>query len=266
MRAWEFITYTLIRFPYFHFSFFSKLTPTIENRSLLPLETYTSGLMPLKRPKPMYSSVSRLMRRRKVPVKFILTGLLTVLFVVPALAQREFVPSSVEKGVLLVASPSLSDPNFHQTVLLIVEHGRGGTVGLILNRPTNVLVSEALPDFTILKRTTHRLFAGGPVEPTQLILLFRLTQLLPDTRQIVDGIYVGTPRVLERIMTQPKPTEAFRGFAGFAGWAPGQLELEMRDGAWGVLPKNSFDIFDKDPTTLWSDCIIRLQVSRSISH
>lgn len=191
------------------------------------------------------------------------------LFLLPALsaqAQQDFSPRSVEKGVLLVASPSLSDPNFHQTVLLIIEHGRGGTVGLILNRTTNVLVSEVLPDFTVLKHTTHRLFAGGPVERTQLVLLFRLTQLLPDTRQIVDGIYVGTPRVLERIMIQPKPTETFRAFSGFAGWAPGQLEHEMLEGAWGVLPKNSFDIFDEDPTTLWSGCITRLQGSRSISY
>ncbi len=126
-------------------------------------------------------------------------------------------------------------------------------------------MSEALPDFTILKRTTHRLFAGGPVEPTQLILLFRLTQLLPDTRQIVDGIYVGTPRVLERMMTQPKPTEAFRAFAGFAGWAPGQLEHELLEGSWGVLPSNAFNIFDNDPSTLWPDCISRLQAPRTIS-
>jgi putative transcriptional regulator len=190
------------------------------------------------------------------------------LFLLPTLsaqAQQEFSPRSVEKGVLLVASPSLSDPNFHQTVLLIVEHGRGGTVGLILNRPTNVLVSEVLPDFTVLKRTTHRLFAGGPVEQTQLVLLFRLTQLLPDTRQIIDRIYVGTPRVLERIMTQPKPTETFRAFAGFAGWAPGQLEHEMLEGAWGVLPSTVFDIFDKDPAMLWPASISRLQAPRTIS-
>jgi putative transcriptional regulator len=205
------------------------------------------------------------MKRRRVFVKFILTGLAIILFTIPALAQREFAPSSLEKGVLLVASPSLSDPNFHQTVLLIVEHGRGGTVGLILNRPTNVLLSEVLPDFTVLKRTIHRLFAGGPVEQTQLVLLFRLTQLLPDTRQIVDGIYVGTPRVLERIMTQPKPTETFRAFSGFAGWAPGQLEHEMLEGAWGVLPSTAVDIFDKDPAMLWSDSISRLQAPRTIS-
>ena len=196
------------------------------------------------------------------------TLLMGTLFLLPTLsaqAQQEFSPRSVEKGVLLVASPSLSDPNFHQTVLFIVEHGRSGTVGLILNRPTNVLVSEVLPDFTVLKRSTHRLFAGGPVERTQLVLLFRLTQLLPDTRQIVDRVYVGTPRVLERIMTQPKPTETFRAFSGFAGWAPGQLEHEMRDGTWGVLPSTAFDIFDKDPAMLWPDSIILLQAPRAIS-
>mgnify|MGYP003417421444 FL=1 len=192
-------------------------------------------------------------------------GTLFLVSTLSAQAQQEFSPGSLEKGILLVASPSLSDPNFHQTVLLIIEHGRGGTVGLILNRPTNVLVSEVLPDFTVLKRTTNRLFAGGPVERTQLVLLFRLTQLLPDTRQIVDRIYVGTPRVLERIMTQPRPTETFRAFSGFAGWAPGQLEDEMLEGAWGVLPSNAFNIFDEDPATLWPDSISRLQAPRTIS-
>jgi len=195
--------------------------------------------------------------------------LVGVLFFLPTLstqAQREFSPTSVEKGVLLVASPLLSDPNFHQAVLLIIEHGRGGTVGLILNRPTNMLLSEALPDFTVLKRTNHRLFTGGPVEQTQLVLLFRLTQLLPNTRQIVAGVYVGTPRVLERIMTQPKTSETFRAFAGFSGWAPGQLEHEMLEGAWGILPSDTFNIFDKDPAMLWPDCISRLQTPRTISH
>jgi putative transcriptional regulator len=203
---------------------------------------------------------------RNITRSTLLMGTLFLLSTLSAQAQQEFSPRSVEKGVLLVASPSMSDPNFHQTVLLIVEHGRGGTVGLILNRPTNVLVSEVLPDFTVLKRTTHRLFAGGPVERTQLVLLFRLTQLLPDTRQIVDRIYVGTPRVLERIMTQPKPSETFRAFSGFAGWAPGQLEHEMLEGAWGVLPSNAFNIFDKDPDALWPDCISRLQALRTISR
>ena len=81
-----------------------------------------------------------------------------------------------------------------------------------------------------------------------------------------DGVYVGgTLKVLERIITQAKPTETFRAFAGFSGWAPGQLKFEMLQGAWAILPPDSIGIFDKDPATLWSDCISSLQAPRVIS-
>ncbi len=198
---------------------------------------------------------------------FLLGGLLTVLNAVPALAEKEFSPSSVEKGVLLVASPTLDDPNFRESVVLIVEHGPNGTVGLILNRSTKVLLSDVLPELTVLKGTSYRLFAGGPVEPSRLLLLFRLKEAPADARSVFDGVYVGgTPKVLERIITQAKPTETFRAFAGFAGWTPRQLEAEMLLGAWGILPADSFSIFDQDPATLWLDCLSRLQAPRVISN
>jgi putative transcriptional regulator len=198
---------------------------------------------------------------------FLLVGLLTVLHAIPALAGMEFDPSSVEKGVLLVASPSLADPNFRQSVVLIVDHGPGGTLGLILNRPTSVLLSGALPDLTVLKGTSYRLFVGGPVEPNRLLLLLRLKEPPPDARSVFDGVYVGVvSKVLERIITQANPNETFRAFAGLAGWAPGQLEYEMLQGAWATLPPNPMDIFDKDPVTLWPDCLRRLQAPRAISN
>jgi putative transcriptional regulator len=203
----------------------------------------------------------------KTLASVLLAGFLTVLQATPALADGEFEPSSVARGVLLVASPSLADPNFRQAVILIVEHGSEGTLGLILNRSTHVLLSEALPDLTVLKGTSYRLFAGGPVEPTRLLLLSRLKEPPADVRPVFDGVYVGgTPEVLERIITQAKPTEAFRAFAGYAGWAPGQLAFEMLEGSWAVLPPDSFNIFDKDSATLWSDCISRLQAPRTISY
>lgn len=214
-----------------------------------------------------YSIVSGLTCARRAIASFLLGGLLTVLHAVPVLAGMEFAPSSVKKGVLLVASPTMNDPNFRQTVLLIVEHGPEGTLGLILNRPTNVLLSEALPELTVLKGTTYRLFAGGPVEPTRLLLLFRLKEPPPDARSVFDGVYVGgTLNVLERIITQAKPTETFRAFAGFAGWAPDQLKFEMLQGAWATLPPDSIGIFDRDPATLWQDCLSRLQAPRVISY
>lgn len=176
-------------------------------------------------------------------------------------------PSPVTRGVLLVASPSLNDPNFHHTVLLLVKHGSEGTLGLVLNRSTNVLLSQVLPHLTALNGTDHRLSVGGPVEPTRLLLLFRLKEAPADARPVIDGLYVGgTPALLERVLTQAKPTEAFRAFAGYAGWAPGQLEVEMRQGSWGVLPLEGIDIFSKDQDSLWSDSVARLQGPRVISQ
>jgi putative transcriptional regulator len=210
-----------------------------------------------------YLSASVLTGTKRAMAIFLLGGLLILLHSVPALAGKEFSPSSVGKGVLLVASPSLEDPNFRQAVVLVVEHGPEGTIGLILNRPTKLFLSEALPDITALKGTNHRLFAGGPVEASRFLLLFRAKELPADARSVFDGVYLGrTPRVLEGIITRAKPTETFRAFAGFSAWAPRQLEAEMLLGAWGILPPDSVVIFDKDPATLWQDCLSRLQAPR----
>jgi putative transcriptional regulator len=214
-------------------------------------------------PRSNYSSALGLTGTWRAIASSLIGGLLIVLQAVPALEAKEFSPASLEKGVLLVASPSLDDPNFRQAVVLVVEHGPEGTVGLILNRSTNVLLSKALPDIPVLKGTSYRLFAGGPVEPTRFLLLFRLKEPPADARSVFDGVYLGrTPKVLERIITQAKPTDTFRAFVGFASWVPRQLEAEMLLGAWAILPPDSFSIFDKDPATLWKDSISRLQAPR----
>ncbi len=204
---------------------------------------------------------------RRAIASVLLTGLLTVLHAIPAVASNEFSPSSVEKGALLVASPSLKDPNFRHAVVLIMEHGHRGTLGLVLNRSTKILLSEALPDFPVLKGTSYRVFAGGPVEPGRLLLLFRLKEPPAGSRLIFDGVYVGdTPKILEGIVTQAKPADSFRAFAGSALWAPGQLKYEMLQGAWAVLPPDSTGIFDHNPATFWQDCISRLATPRVISY
>lgn len=203
----------------------------------------------------------------KIIASVLLGGLLTVSHAVSALAGVEFAQLSVKKGVLLVASPSLEDPNFRKAVVLIVEHGPNGTLGLVLNRSTKILLSDVLPELAALKGTTHRVFSGGPVDPSNLLVLFRLLEPSADARSVFDGVYVGgTPRFLERMITQAKPTETFRAFAGSAGWAPRQLEAELLVGAWGVLPADSFSIFDQDPNTFWGDCISRLTAPRVISY
>ncbi len=158
------------------------------------------------------------------------------------------------KGVLLVASPSLSDPNFRQTVILICDHGSAGTLGLVLNRPTNLLLSEALSDVPSLQGTAHLLFAGGPVQPDAMLMLFRLAQEPAQARLVLDGIYLGGNRKdLERVIAKPAPAETFRAFAGYAGWGPGQLASEMAQGSWRVLPADATSIFEKNPADLWQE-------------
>jgi len=159
-------------------------------------------------------------------------------------------------GVLLVASPDLADPNFRHTVILICKHGPEGTVGLVLNRPTELLLAEALPSITSLQGTAHILFAGGPVQPEGILMLFRLVREPAQTRRVIEGVYLGgNLGDLERVLTQPAPRETFRAFAGYAGWGPGQLEWEMAQGSWVLAPSDAATLFEKNPADLWSDLI-----------
>nr|MBI3611890.1 YqgE/AlgH family protein [Nitrospirota bacterium] len=158
------------------------------------------------------------------------------------------------KGVLLVATPSLLDPNFSHTVILICDHGSAGTLGLVLNRPTNLLLSEALSDVPSLQGTAHLLFAGGPVQPDAMLMLLRLAKEPAQARRVLDGIYLGgNLKDLERIIAKPAPAETFRAFAGYAGWGPGQLASEMAQGSWRVLPADAKTIFEKNPADLWQE-------------
>jgi putative transcriptional regulator len=192
------------------------------------------------------------------------------LLVPPALACAEAAPpvppaSGIERGVLLVAHPSLTDPNFHRAVVLVCEHGAEGTLGVILNRPTGLLLSEALPNVSVLKGTSYVLFAGGPVQADGILMLFRIAEAPDRMRKVLERVYLGLNRdLLERVITRPNPTETFRAYAGYAGWAPGQLEFEMAMGSWAVIPADPSSIFDKAPETLWAELIEALQAPRAI--
>ena len=181
-------------------------------------------------------------------------------------AQEPDIPlPTVKAGVLLIASPNLNDPNFHQSVVLICEHGPEGTLGVIINRPTDLLLSEALPAQRVLKGTTYTLFFGGPVQPNGLLLLVRSRTEPARARKILEGVYLGGDMdVVERLVTKPEPSETFRAFAGYAGWAPGQLDYEMSVGSWAPVVSDAATIFEKDPTQLWSDLVESLRTPRSI--
>ena len=203
---------------------------------------------------------------RKAIASVLLGGLLTVLSAVPVLAGMEFAPSSVTKGVLLVASPSLKDPNFRQAVVLIVEHGPEGTLGLILNRSTKVLLSEALPDITVLKGTSYRLFAGGPVQHPGFFYCSDSRSLRQTHDRFSTGSISGAhQRLWNASLRRPSRPKPSGPLPDMPGGVRGSWKMRCSWGR-GRSCRQIRGIFEQDPATLWQDCISRLQKPRVISY
>ena len=157
-------------------------------------------------------------------------------------------------GSLLLASPSMHEETFECTVIFILEHDESGSMGLVLNRPSDMLVSDALPDFGNLANP-DRLFLGGPVEQgTALVLAEPLDPAAPGMHFMHQGIGLldltndEDPRI---------SIERARVFSGYAGWGPRQLETELRNGAWIIAKCDPQDLWNTDHQTLWARIMAR---------
>ena len=159
-------------------------------------------------------------------------------------------PASV--GNLLVASEKLGDPNFAESVILIVQHDEDeGTVGLVINRRTEVPLSRVFPKTK--HATADPVYMGGPVETTAVQALLRIPEKADRTAHIVADIYLsGSKELIEKSVESRLDSLKFRLYLGYAGWASGQLEAEIRLGAWSVLNASPKLVFDRDPDSLWS--------------
>jgi putative transcriptional regulator len=171
--------------------------------------------------------------------------------------------SDPKAGRLLVATPLLGDPNFKRAVVLIVEHEEvQGTLGVVLNRPTTIAVDQVLDQWTELTTEPSVLFRGGPVAPNSALAL----ALIPGTDEPVgwralDGAPALARLGLLDLDTPPRllatAISGLRVYAGYAGWSPGQLEGEISEGAWYVLPAQPGDVFAADPDLLWRQVLRR---------
>ena len=160
------------------------------------------------------------------------------------------------KGIFLVANPSLRDHNFRQTVILLCEHGEEGALGVVVNRPTKINITEVLPQIPILEGQKHMVFSGGPVQRNHLLILYRTPEEPENTHHVFNGVYLGgNMTALEEIVKNPFSPDNFRAFMGYSGWAPGQLENEMESGSWLTLPADSSFMFDWDHTRVWTDIL-----------
>lgn len=158
-------------------------------------------------------------------------------------------------GDILVASEKLADPNFAESVVLIVHFDDDdGTVGLIINRQTELPVSRIFPK---TKHATHDpAYMGGPIAITAVQALIRSPDKTDQATHVMADIFVtGGKELIEKSIASGLDPSKFRVYLGYAGWAPGQLEAEIRLGAWSVVNREPRFVFDGDPDSLWSRLI-----------
>ena len=163
-------------------------------------------------------------------------------------------------GVFLVAKPELFDPNFRETVVLITQPvPGGGPLGVILNRPSEARLSEAWPDAGAVPEQFDTLYGGGPVGRNRLLFLIRSNERIEKGLRVLDDVYLsGDPALLKNIVAAEIKVKAVRAYAGYAGWAPRQLQAEIAAGGWYVIPDDADTIFTADVATMWPALIKRI--------
>ena len=159
-------------------------------------------------------------------------------------------------GKLLVASPNLADPNFAKTVILLIHSDDHGIVGLILNRRTDLALSQVLEGFPGTKDRSDTAYLGGPVEVPAVIALLQSKDKVEGADLIFSGVYLISKKApLEQTLAARPDPQVFHVYLGYAGWSTDQLLKEVELGAWFIFPPDSGVVFNSDPASLWQQMI-----------
>jgi putative transcriptional regulator len=158
-------------------------------------------------------------------------------------------------GQLLIASPAILDPNFRRTVVFITAHTDDGAVGLILNRPSETTVGEAVPQLASVIPAHEAVFVGGPVNPNGVAMLAEFDD--PDDAGVWVVDDIGYVALDDALKGGPPALGRARVFAGVAGWGEDQLEGELARDDWFIHPADVGDVFTEDAEDLWSSVLRR---------
>jgi putative transcriptional regulator len=159
------------------------------------------------------------------------------------------------RGKLLVASPALVDPNFARSVVFMTEHNEEGAMGIVLDRPSETLVGDAVSQLNEVAGAGAPVYVGGPVQPTALVVLAEFSD--PDAAAWIVVADVGFASADADMDELPDAVRRARVYAGYSGWGPGQLEAELELDSWIVEPPLPKELFPDDPEALWSDVLAR---------
>lgn len=176
---------------------------------------------------------------------------------IPVLESTDGEPAP---GMFLVARRELHGPFFAQSVVLLVEHDANGSLGLIVNRRSRLSLSDTVPGIQNTEADKHPVFLGGPLGMHQLFMLMRHSDSLPHTRHIVQDIYFSADRrVLDGLLTRKTPDSELHLYLGYAGWAAGQLAMELAHGSWFLVKGDPETIFETPSRELWETLIDKLE-------
>lgn len=178
-----------------------------------------------------------------------LAALLACLFIIAAAARADNEPA---QGMFLIANPELRGTWFSQTVILLIQHDALGTVGVIINRPTEMTAADLLPDVAGVAQLQGKLYLGGPVERYGVTMLVRSDAPPADAEHVFADVYAsGSQQLLSDVVRGGESAARLRLYAGYAGWAPGQLDAEITRGSWTVVPASEQLVFSDEPATIW---------------
>jgi putative transcriptional regulator len=158
-------------------------------------------------------------------------------------------------GNILISEPFLLDPNFKRSVVLLTEHNDLGTVGFVLNQPTDLTLQKVFDD---VGGESIGLYQGGPVELNSLHYIHSNKEIR-DSIKVAEGVFWGgdIEEVKQGLQLGTFDADSFRFFVGYSGWAPGQLQAELEEGSWMVSEMSSTEIFGKDEA-LWKTAVKKL--------
>jgi putative transcriptional regulator len=161
-------------------------------------------------------------------------------------------PSRLRPGLFLYAAPALREPRFGETVVLLIEHAPEGSMGLVVNRPTETSLAEALDESKRAISSEHRLYWGGPVQPQAIFALVRSKRPRPGARTVLPDVHLtGDLADVRAALAGRDAIRTLRVYSGYAGWTAGQLAGEVRAGAWVLDRADAASIFTPEPSTLW---------------
>jgi putative transcriptional regulator len=190
-------------------------------------------------------------------LSFVILGLLSVSIL---LAQSRN-PGDLGVGKLLVVPRNSPDPNFADSVVLLIRYAEDGTVGLMITRQTKLPVSRVLHDLKGSSKYPDAVYAGGPVQIEAVHALLQSRAGPHDSTHLFGNVYLLSTKVeLEKALAAGKGSKELRIYLGYCGWSRGQLENEVNRGGWYIFDGNDGLVFDSNPSTLWSRMIARTEV------